>query len=169
MFFFALILNPSTQCTAPKKDWVHHPGGPCMRHGMLPTGARQPLYFADNHPSMPRWFKGIEAIICEHMLRPEPGLAAQCRDFHCPPGCTDRQPLFTQPDFEGQRLQLQELIEDQGHICDFYPKYHCELNFIEQYWGTAKFQYRAAAWPTTTAGMERIAKESLDAVPVLQI
>ena len=121
---------------------------------------------------MPGWFKGMEAIICEHRLWPEPGLAAQCRDFHCPPGCTDCccwQPPFAQPDFEGQRSQLQELIEDQSHICDFYPKYHCELNFIEQYWGAAKFQYRAAARPTTTAGMERIVKESLDAVPVLQI
>jgi hypothetical protein len=30
------------------------------------------------------------------------------------------------------------LLRGCGHICDFYPKYHCELNFIEQYWGTAK-------------------------------
>ena len=32
-----------------------------------------------------------------------------------------------------QKLLLQERIKSRGHLCDFYPKYHCELNFIEQY------------------------------------
>lgn len=40
-----------------------------------------------------------------------------------------------------QKSHLKELITLCGHICDFYPKYHCELNFIEQYWGAAKFCY----------------------------
>ena len=38
--------------------------------------------------------------------------------------------LFNQPDFVPQKSELQELIEKRGHLCDFYPKYHCELNFI---------------------------------------
>jgi hypothetical protein len=143
-----------------------------MCDGTLPTGTQQPLYFADDHPSMPGWFKGMETVIRECGLWPEQGLAAQCRDFHCPPGHTDCccwRLLFTQPDFEGQKSQLQELIESRGHICDFYPKYHCKLNFIELYWGAAKFRYRAAARPTTTADMEKIVTESLDGVPLLQI
>jgi hypothetical protein len=43
-----------------------------------------------------------------------------------------------------QKSQLEELIELCGHICDFYPKYHCELNFIKQYWGAVKSQYHVA-------------------------
>jgi hypothetical protein len=143
-----------------------------MRNGRLPTGEPQPFYFADDHPSMPEWFKGMETIIRERGLWPERGLAAQCPEFHCPPGRTDcccRRLLFTQPDFEAQKSQLQEVIEERGHICDFYPKYHCELNFIEQYWGAAKFRYRAAHRPATAADMEKAVKESLDNVPLLQI
>ncbi|CAG8744627.1 13827_t:CDS:2 [Cetraspora pellucida] len=43
-----------------------------------------------------------------------------------------------QPDFTMQKSALEELIVERGHICIFYPKFYCELNFIEQYWGAAK-------------------------------
>jgi hypothetical protein len=33
---------------------------------------------------------------------------------------------------------LQEIIEAKGHKVVFYPKFHCELNYIEMYWGAAK-------------------------------
>ena len=56
--------------------------------------------------------------------------------------CCCRRILYHQRDFVDQCSQLQELIESRSHLCDFYPKYHCELNFIEQYWGAAKAQYR---------------------------
>jgi hypothetical protein len=51
--------------SAPRKGWVLHLGGARMRNSMLPTGESQPLYFADDHPSMPGWFKGMETIIRE--------------------------------------------------------------------------------------------------------
>jgi hypothetical protein len=146
-----------------------------MRSGTLPNGEPQFFYFPEDHPTMPGWFKGMEIIIREHGLWPEEGqrpLPAQCPDFKCPADRTDcccRRVLFNQPDFTAPKSQLQELIESRGHLCDFYPKYHCELNFIEQYWGAAKFQYRAVARSSTIKNMESVVKESLDSVPLLQI
>ena len=59
-----------------------------------------------------------------------------------------------QPDFITQKTQLEELIESHGHLCDFYPKYHCELNFIEQYWGAAKLRFHSAGHVKTMGEME---------------
>jgi len=150
---------------------MHHANGPRMCSGALPNGEVQYFYFTEDHPSMPGWFKGMEWIIRERGLWPEEGLVAQCPDFKCQPGsestnCCCRCLLFTQPDFTSQKPQLQECIELRGHLCDFYPKYHCELNFIEQYWGAAKFQYRATPRAATIDGMERTVKECLDNVPL---
>jgi hypothetical protein len=112
---------------------------------MMSNGNVQSFYFSDNHPTMPGWFKGMEIIIQEHGLWPLEGLLAQCpKKRGCPPDrldCCCRWLLFMQPDFISQKSQLQELIELCGHICDFYPKYHCELNFIEQFWGAAKLHF----------------------------
>ena len=143
-----------------------------MRSGTLPTGEPQSFYFPETHPSMPGWFKGMEQILRERGLWPEDGLPAQCSDFKCPPNrvdCCCRRALFVQPDFADQRSQLQELIERHGHLCDFYPKYHCELNFIEQYWGAAKARYRVAPRAKTLQQMEDTVKECLDSVPLHQI
>ena len=155
-----------------RKGWTDKPGGPRMRSGMLPSDKPQYFYFPEDHPTMPSWFKGMEIIIWERRLQPEDGLPAQCPDFKCLADHTDCCCwclLFNQPDFVGQKSKLQEFIESHGHLCDFYPKYHCELNFIEQYWGVAKFQYRTASRASTLKDMERIVKESLDSVPLLQI
>src|SRR5713101_4816825 len=73
------------------------------------------------------------------------------------------------PDFTTQQSQLEEFVTSQGHICDFYPKYHCELNFIEQYWGASKYHYWTTAQTTNIAEMEKNVLTSLDDVPLLQI
>jgi len=52
--------------------------------------------------------------------------------------CYARRIISLQPDFFAQKCALQELVEEAGHVCIFYPKFHCELNFIERYWGAAK-------------------------------
>jgi hypothetical protein len=86
---------------------------------------------------MPGWLKGMKEILSEQGLYPERGLNAQCERFKCNPGtnnCCCHRLLFSQPDFINQKSHLEEFITHQGHICDFYPKYHYELNFIEQYW-----------------------------------
>ncbi|KIJ40787.1 hypothetical protein M422DRAFT_82849, partial [Sphaerobolus stellatus SS14] len=49
--------------------------------------------------------------------------------------------LYNQSDFIEQKSALVELIESHGHSVIFYPKFHCELNFIEQCWGASKYEY----------------------------
>ena len=157
---------------APREWWTHQPGGPHMRPSRLPTSKYQFFYFSDDHPTMPGWFKGMEQIIRECRLWLEVGLPAQCPDFKCPPGnvdCCCWQVLYLQPDFMSQHSQLQELIKSHGHLCNFYLKYHCKVNFIEQYWGAAKARYCKAPQAKTISEMERTVKDTLDAVPLLQI
>jgi hypothetical protein len=52
--------------------------------------------------------------------------------------CCAARILSAQPDFLSQKCHQQEVIEAAGHMCIFYPKFHCELNYIESYWAEAK-------------------------------
>jgi hypothetical protein len=157
----------------PHPMWRHHKGGPKMRLTSFGINNQpQDFYFPADHPTMPGWFKGMENIIRERGLWPENGLSAQCEGFKCEKGriyCCCRRLLFSQPDFMNQKSHLEELITSRGHICDFYPKYHCELNFIEQYWGAAKLRYRISPKTADMKEMERNVRECLDDVPVVQI
>jgi hypothetical protein len=58
-----------------------------------------------------------------------------------PPCCLARI-LSNHKDFFEQRSAIETLIEGRGHKCLFLPKFHCELNPIEMYWGYAKAQFR---------------------------
>ena len=46
--------------------------------------------------------------------------------------------MASQPDFIEQKCRLEEVIIAMGHKVIFYPKFHCELNYIENFWGAAK-------------------------------
>lgn len=173
VFFFLCHFLLSTRPPDPKRHWTHQPNGPCMRDGTNPsTGKSQSFYFPDDHPQYPGWFKGMEQIIRERKLWPEGGLLVECAGPKRPEGpanCCCRHLLFSQPDFISQKPMLQEHIESRGHLCDFYPKYHCELNFIEQYWGAAKLRFRVAGRAKTLEEMERKMLNCLDVVPLEQI
>ena len=54
------------------------------------------------------------------------------------PRCYTHHVLAAQEDFLNQKPILQEVIEGLGHKVIFYSKFHCELNYIEMYWGVAK-------------------------------
>jgi hypothetical protein len=41
--------------------------------------------------------------------------------------------LQSKPDFLKRKGWLQEEIEATRHDISYYPKFHCELNFIEQF------------------------------------
>ncbi|KZV98420.1 hypothetical protein EXIGLDRAFT_606991 [Exidia glandulosa HHB12029] len=157
---YKMVLNP-------KREWFPKKDGVRMRDGTLPGDVRQPLYFPDDHATMPGWFKGMREILKERG-KWRPGMLAECEKFKCGEGktnCCARRTLFNEPDFAAQRSHLEEAFAARGHICDFYPKFHCELNFIEQYWGDAKRMYRMTEATTGTAEMEQNVVHCLDSVP----
>jgi hypothetical protein len=58
------------------------------------------------------------------------------------PRCCATYILSTQPDFMEQGEWLTEEVRQAGFSIIFYPKYHCEFNYIEQIWGWLKSYHR---------------------------
>ena len=52
-----------------------------------------------------------------------------------------------------------------GHICIFLPKFHCEINFIEYFWGSVKHWLREHCDYTFDTLRENMPK-ALNSVPV---
>ncbi|KAF9503576.1 hypothetical protein BS47DRAFT_1374469 [Hydnum rufescens UP504] len=73
--------------------------------------------------------------------------------------------LSKQGDFVDQISMLEDLISKAGHLCMFLPKFHCELNPIEMYWGYAKYRYHEI-FKTTFADAKAAAQSCLDACPL---
>ena len=45
--------------------------------------------------------------------------------------CCARALIAQESDFKAQKSRLEEEVEEKGHLVYFFPKHHCELNFIE--------------------------------------
>ena len=81
----------------------------------------QNMYLEDGTP------KGLKTILSERGLF-TPGMKRK-----------DMQELLEkQPDVLEQKEWLSEVVTSKGHLIDYFPKYHCELNPIERVWGRAK-------------------------------
>lgn len=106
----------------------------------------QAMSFPADHHNFPGQPKGMKQILLEQGLWKN-GLVMQCKKAkdgsrrkcalgatHCCAKCI----LDLQPDFLEQQSLVQEVIEAAGHLCIFLPKFHCELNFIEFFWGAVK-------------------------------
>ncbi|KIJ39315.1 hypothetical protein M422DRAFT_257928 [Sphaerobolus stellatus SS14] len=133
-----------------------HPGGKQanLRDGWFMNNGQkliQKMNFPENHPQYPSQTKGMQQVLMERGLY-HPGLKIQCKkekdgsDGKCDPMSTDccaKRILNLQPDFQEQKSLVQEVIEEAGHLCIFLPKFHCELNFIEFFWGAVKRHLRA--------------------------
>jgi hypothetical protein len=71
--------------------------------------------------------------------------------------------LDSQPDFAGQKSWLEEICINAGHLSIFFPKFHCEFNWIERYWGEAK-KYVRSHCDYTFQGLKEKVPEALDRV-----
>lgn len=102
------------------------------------TGEIQPMDF-DNGTQ-----KGVKVVLQERGLWHDK-LRLDCsqsdpQDIHPIKNfCCARHILASEPDFKAHQVSiLEEVIMNAGHQALFYPRFHCELNAIEYYWGSAK-------------------------------
>jgi hypothetical protein len=136
------------------------PGGkqPLLRDGFDHNrGMPQRMIFDNDHPdyALRGKAKGIRQVLGERGLwreRRADGFRflLLCPKTHdrpgCDPGlngeCCATALLQSQRDFAEQKGRLQEEVEAAGHSVIFYPKFHCELNFIERFWCASKHYAR---------------------------
>ena len=151
-----------------------------MDDGRFHDGSPQSFYFPEDHPTYPSHFKGMHEIIQERYERgapliPNPNppngkkLNGKCKNFQCLPGsksCCLQQILYHQPDFAGQKSALEEVAKAQGYRVLFFPKFHCEINAIEQSWGFSKRIYCQFPASSIEDDLERNVIAALDAVPL---
>ena len=139
-----------------------------MADAKFADGMPQKLYFPPRHPRA-GVFKGMSILLQEWGLLRELELKAQCKDFKCKAGQTDcccQRVLYSQPDFIQVESKLKIMCKQQGFNVIFLPKFHCELNFIEQCWGNAKRVYRQYPSSSKEADLEINLVSALESVPL---
>ncbi|CAG8684654.1 6645_t:CDS:2 [Cetraspora pellucida] len=120
--------------------------------------------------------KGLRQVLEEQKLWPAEKVLLVCKK--CSEKCTDNGPekldccthriMSLQPDFLEQRSLLKEAVINAGHIFERYPKFHCECNFIEQYWGFMKQEARRLC-NYNYKDLVNLVSEVLKSVPVTTI
>lgn len=137
-----------------------NPGGkqPHIREGFIHSKQRpQAMIFPMNHskPELRGKPKGVEQILRERGLwkdKRTDGFAflLECSKSGGRQGCTPNLPggycarslHASERDFKAQKGRLQEELEACNQLVILYPKFHCELNFIERFWCAAKYYAR---------------------------
>jgi hypothetical protein len=137
----------------------------------------QSLYFDndDEDSGRPGQFKGMVQILSERgydfltLLL----LKYECPKFQCPPPleglkptCCCRRLMYTQPDCVNAESLVEEICRERGYNVIFLPKFHPELNPIEQCWGYAKEQYRKLPASSAEDVLERNVVKVLDEIPL---
>ncbi|KAG2159097.1 uncharacterized protein EDB93DRAFT_1237838 [Suillus bovinus] len=142
-----------------------------MADGVLPDGSAQCFYFPEGHARAGR-FKGMAEILKERGFEGCKKLRVECPNFRCNPNinrCCCRRLLYNQPDFLNVKSNIELACEKRGYKVLFLPKFHCELNFIEQCWGFAKHHYRQLPPSSSEAVLMQNIIDSLEAVPLVSM
>jgi len=113
----------------------------CMADGTFKDGSPHLFYFPEGHPHA-GIFKGMAVILEERGYGNMADVHAECKpNFSCKAGverCCCRRMVYNEHDFVNVKSMLELTAESRGISVLFLPKFHCELNFIEQCWGHAK-------------------------------
>lgn len=75
--------------------------------------------------------------------------------------------LYNEPDFVAVKSRLEAAAKKHSFKILFLPKFHCELNFIEQCWGYAKARYRLKPPSPKEEDLERNLLEAVHSVPII--
>lgn len=166
----ALVASPSRMNGGPgdRKNRLSR-----MRDGYFgPNKTPQKMNFDQDHSQYPGQPKGIKQILAERGLLHN-GVNVDCAacksSLQNDPNrenrtnCCLRRILALQPDFRNQKSYIVETVENAGHLCMFYPKFHCELNYIEMYWGAAK-RYTRENCQYSWENLKKIVPIALDSV-----
>ncbi|KAL5633413.1 hypothetical protein ACGC1H_003789 [Rhizoctonia solani] len=145
---------------------------------ILPDGTIQQFYHPSNHPitDLQGTFKGMALILEERGIPGAQKLKRECPSTKqrqgCPPGstsCCARRTMLNQPDILAQKSILQIQAAAEGFSVMYLPKYHCELNPIEQCWGAAKRVYRDFPSSSSEADLKKNMLAALDSVELKSI
>ena len=137
------------------------------------NGQEQPFYWPmDANHKLAGQFKGMAQILEERGFIDALKLKAQCgkKFSNCSPGKTDCCCcclLFNQPDFAEVESILKTEAKALGLRVIFLPKFHCELNPIEQCWGYAKRLYRLLPASSAKANLEKNVVNCLNEIPLI--
>jgi hypothetical protein len=80
--------------------------------------------------------------------------------------CCCQRVLYNQPDFVNVKSNLEMICEARGFQVIFLPKFHCQINFIEQCWGYAKRVYQQFPVTSKETDLEHNVLEALESVPL---
>lgn len=153
---------------------VHEPSGEIkkkkvkMCDATFADGSPQLLYYPKGH-QLAGVFKGMAVILNERGHTDVSKVRAECPKFQCEKGvnrCCCRRMLYNEPDFVNVKSLLEIACEARGFRAIFFPKFHCELNFIEQCWGYSKRLYREFPVSSKEADLERNVLAALESVPL---
>ncbi|KIK76705.1 hypothetical protein PAXRUDRAFT_169069 [Paxillus rubicundulus Ve08.2h10] len=141
-----------------------------MRDTTKVDGTVQSLYFRVDEEN-PGVFKGMAKILEERGYTIG-NLRTECVGFKCPPNvprCCCRRLLYNEPDFAQVPSLLESVCHARRFKVIFLPKFHCELNFIEQCWGYAKRKYCEYPPSVSEAVLEQNVIRALESVPICTI
>lgn len=153
---------------------IYAPNGSICMHKIRTHGARfadgtpQDLYFPEGHRQAGK-FKGMAVILEERGYGNMSKVLAQCKGFKCAPGATNcccRRMLYNEPDFMNVESELEQVCRTEGFRVVFLPKFHCEINPIEQCWGHAKREYRLNPPSSEESALERNVVNALDSIKI---